>query len=100
MSISDGNLCIKAERHHNVDKETATMRRIERSYGAVSRQIPIPNNVKVDEIAVNFNNGLLEIAMPKMIQGQSSVKKLHIGHGSDKPATPSGSNNSKGSRKG
>jgi len=97
VTVRDGQLCITAERRHQFDKETSTIRRSERTYGSVSRSIVIPSNVKVDDISVNFDHGVLEIVMPKLVIGQSAVRTIAIGTG--KPSTPSGSNNTKG-RKG
>ena len=39
--------------------------RIERSYGRFVRSFSLPNNVDAEKIKATFNNGILELQIPK-----------------------------------
>lgn len=62
----EGNvLTIRGERKFEEEKEGRNFHRVERSYGHFVRSFTLPNNVDRENIRAKFNNGLLEIEMPK-----------------------------------
>jgi HSP20 family protein len=65
VQIENGILTISGER--NIDKkvEEDNFRRVERSYGKFVRRFTLPPDVEGEKIAAAFNNGLLEIQIPK-----------------------------------
>ena len=65
VEIENNVLTLRGER--KLEKETAEKgyRRIERSYGNFSRAFTLPANVEPAKIAAFFNNGLLEVSIPK-----------------------------------
>ena len=65
VQIEGGILTIAGER--NIDKkvEEENFRRIERSYGKFVRRFTLPADLDGEKITAAFNNGLLEIQIPK-----------------------------------
>ena len=45
----------------------------ERRYGSFSRSITLPANVKADDITAKFENGLLELKLPKTAESNKKI---------------------------
>ena len=65
ISLEDGILTVKAEKKQEETSEDTTYYTCERHYGKYSRSIKLPFNVESDKISANFENGVLEIRLPK-----------------------------------
>jgi HSP20 family protein len=62
----EGNLLtLRGERKFEEEKKGRNYHRVERSYGQFVRSFTLPNNVDRESIRARFNNGLLEVEMPK-----------------------------------
>jgi HSP20 family protein len=64
ISIEGDRLTIKAEKKEEV-KDDATRHTHERYYGQYFRSVTLPYPVKEDEITATFENGVLEVRLPK-----------------------------------
>lgn len=75
----DGDvLTIRAERHSNVErKEKDKVVRVERSYGSYSRQFDI-TNIKAEEIKAKYDNGVLQLTLPKQDKVLPSARQIAI----------------------
>lgn len=62
---NDRVLTIKGERKNEFKEEGKTFLRMERSYGSFERSFTLPANVKTDSINAQFDNGVLNITLPK-----------------------------------
>jgi len=60
--------------------------RRERRYGYFERQLPLPENVKEDQISCEFKNGVLLIHLPKSEQAVQQGRKIPIGQGESNKA--------------
>jgi len=65
IQMEGGVLTLRGERKFEEEKEGKTFHRVERSYGQFVRSFTLPNNVDRDKIKATFQNGILEIALPK-----------------------------------
>jgi HSP20 family protein len=65
VEIENNILTLRGERKLEKETEEKGYRRIERSYGNFSRSFTLPANVDTTKIAAFFNNGLLEVTIPK-----------------------------------
>jgi len=65
VEIENNVLTLRGERKLEKETEEKGYRRIERSYGNFSRSFTLPANVEPARIAAFFNNGLLEVSIPK-----------------------------------
>ena len=79
LDISGDVLTVKAERHSKVEEKDKKDKivRIERSYGSYSRQFDV-SGVKTDEIKAKYENGVLQLKLPKKEEEKPESKRLEI----------------------
>jgi HSP20 family protein len=65
ISLSGDTLTIKGEKKQEKEEKNENYYRMERSYGAFSRSVRIPVEVKSEEIKAKYRNGILKITLPK-----------------------------------
>jgi len=75
VNLEGDRLTIKAEKREEV-KEEATHHTRERYYGRYFRSVTLPYPVKEDKISATFDNGVLELRLPKA--EEVKAKKIEI----------------------
>lgn len=65
LDVNDNLLTISGERKFQKEKKENNFHSIETQYGTFSRSFSLPENVDVNNIAAKYNNGILEITVPK-----------------------------------
>lgn len=76
VELDKDQLRVKGEKK-NENKETEEdYYQSERSFGSFSRQFTIPGPVKIDAITAEFDNGLLQVTVPKA--GAAKLKTITI----------------------
>jgi len=65
ISIEDEGLVLRGEKKFEDAEKKEDYHRIERSYGAFARIIPLPGKVKEDEVKARFEKGILTITLPR-----------------------------------
>jgi HSP20 family protein len=65
ITMEDGLLTIQGERHFAHDSSEQQFHRVERRYGAFRRSITLPAHVMAEGIQASFDNGVLQILVPK-----------------------------------
>jgi len=65
VTVLNGMLRIEAERHEEDRAEEQGYVRQEVRYGSLSRSLPLPEGVTVDDVTANYKNGVLEIRVPE-----------------------------------
>ena len=65
ITMEDGLLTIQGERQFAQESSEQQFHRVERRYGAFRRSITLPAQVQADQIEASFDNGVLEIMVPK-----------------------------------
>eukprot|EP00249_Psilotum_nudum_P016850 c26019_g1_i2 orf=122-601(+) len=79
VEVEDGRvLSISGERTKEETQGDDRWHRVERSYGSFLRKFRIPENVKLDELKAQVENGVLTITVPKAEQPKPSVKTIEI----------------------
>lgn len=66
LSITDNSVTIKASTSHEEKEEKGNYFRSEISRGSFSRTVALPGDVDADKARATFNDGILEITLPKM----------------------------------
>jgi HSP20 family protein len=66
VSVTDHNLTIKGEKQASRETKNEDYYLSEVSYGSFMRSIPLPENVDADRVEASFEDGMLEITVPKM----------------------------------
>ena len=78
VQIENGVLTIQGERKAEKESEEKGFRRVERSYGSFFRSFTLPPNVEMNKIAATFNNGVLEVHMPKSESAKPRSIKVDV----------------------
>ena len=75
----DGNvLTIKGEKRQEEEVKEEDYYRCERAFGSFLRTFELPMAVRTDKVNATFNNGVLEIRMPKSEDAKKSVVKVKV----------------------
>jgi HSP20 family protein len=65
IELNDNYLTISGERKFSNEKKERTFHSIETHYGSFSRSFSLPENVDAAKINAKYNNGILELTIPK-----------------------------------
>jgi len=66
LEVEDNVLTLSGERRFEEEVEEGKYYRIERRYGSFSRSIALPQGVNTEAIEAHFENGVLEVVVPKV----------------------------------
>jgi HSP20 family protein len=83
VSVVGDTLTIKGERKTETEVKEEDYYRCERSYGSFYRSIPLPSAVDASKIEASYEDGLLEVTLPK----KAEVKPKKIAVSAKKKAT-------------
>ncbi len=64
ISVTDGQLHIRAERREKKEEKDKGNYRSEFRYGSFFRSIPLPKGVKEEDIKASYRDGVLEVRAP------------------------------------
>ena len=78
VSVTDDVLTIKGEMKKQEEVKKEDYYCSERSFGSFSRVLNLPAKVKADKIKAKFENGLLEIHMPKADGSKPKEVKISL----------------------
>src|SRR4029453_13799447 len=76
ITMEDGLLTIKGERQFTSESSEQQFHRVERRYGAFRRSITLPAHVMADGIQASFEDGGLQILVPKA--EEATPKRIQI----------------------
>src|SRR5512132_4436421 len=76
ITMEDGLLTIRGERPFAHDSSEQQFHRVERRYGAFRRSITLPAQVQAEQIEASFENGVLQIVVPKM--EEAKPKRIQV----------------------
>ncbi|HNP06040.1 MAG TPA: Hsp20/alpha crystallin family protein [Cyclobacteriaceae bacterium] len=65
LEVNDNYLTISGERKFSSEKNEKNFHSIETRYGSFSRSFTLPDSVSSDKINAKYNNGILELTIPK-----------------------------------
>jgi HSP20 family protein len=65
VKVENDVLTISGERKQEKKEENENFRRVERSFGQVSRSLRLPKHVASDKISAKHENGVLVLTLPK-----------------------------------
>jgi HSP20 family protein len=94
ITMEDGLLTIQGERQFTQESSEQQFHRVERRYGAFRRSITLPAHVMAEGIQASFEDGVLQILVPKA--EEAKPKRIQVRPGrtevtaaSSEDATPS-----------
>jgi HSP20 family protein len=76
ITLEDGLLTIQGERRFTQESSDQQFHRVERRYGSFRRSITLPSQVQADQIEASFDNGVLEVVVPKA--EEAKPKKITV----------------------
>jgi HSP20 family protein len=89
ITMEDGLLTIQGERHFAHDSSEQQFHRVERRYGAFRRSITLPAHVMAEGIQASFEDGVLQILVPKA--EEAKAKRIQVRPGpTEVPAASNG----------
>lgn len=65
IELNDNYLTVSGERKLSTEKKEQNFHSIETQYGSFSRSFNLPENVDATKINAKYNNGILELNIPK-----------------------------------
>jgi HSP20 family protein len=78
LNIKNNLLEIKAQKKQEIKIDKKGFHQHERSYSGFYRSIPLPANVKSENIETEYRNGVLRIKIPKTKEKHIISKKIKI----------------------
>jgi HSP20 family protein len=78
VRLEDGDLVISGERHETEEVKEDDYYRMERASGSFHRRIDLPFAVEAKDVQAKFENGVLEIDMPKPTQTRPAGQQIKI----------------------
>ena len=76
VTMEDGVLTIKGERHAETEEKREGFNRRERVHGTFMRQFTLPDTVNADSISATIKEGVLHIEIPK--QAKPEPRKITV----------------------
>jgi HSP20 family protein len=77
VELEDNVLTVSGERQRTAERSSERFYRFERRYGTFSRSVTLPAGVKEDEIEASYEDGVLEIRVPK--PEEQKPKRIKVG---------------------
>ena len=77
INLEDNVLSIKCDKKEEKEEKGKNYFRRERIFGTFERSFKLPENVDVDKIDANFENGILKLSIPKK-EKQNNSKEITI----------------------
>lgn len=81
LSITDGVLTLKGEKHENEERKDGSFMLSERRYGAFERQIRLPSDADADKIDAKFKKGVLTLTIAKDQRKAQQARKIPVNAG-------------------
>jgi HSP20 family protein len=94
ITMEDGQLTIQGERQFTAESSEQQFHRVERRYGSFRRSITLPAHVMAEGIQASFEDGVLQILVPKAEEAkpkriQVRPGRTEISAASSEDTTPS-----------
>jgi HSP20 family protein len=80
IDLEDGYLTIRSEKEEEKKDEDRNFRRREFSYSSFTRSFALPDNVLEDKIDAKYNDGILQVTVPKKeVAVKKPKKEIKVG---------------------
>lgn len=78
IDIEDNMLTISSEKEENKEEKDKKFTRKEYSYSSFSRSFSLPENIKKDDIEAKYEDGVLNITLPRKAESAKNLHKAKI----------------------
>lgn len=81
IEVKDGVLTVSGQRRAEHEDKREGYHRVERSFGRFSRSLGLPKGVSADSVGATFEDGVLEVTMPKPVEVQPTRVEVRAAEG-------------------
>ena len=78
ISVDNGVLSIRGERHQEKEEKGKKFHRVERSFGAFVRSFTLPDTVDEKHIDAVFKDGMLTLTLPKLAKALPKAIEISV----------------------
>lgn len=78
IEVADDVLTISGEHSETEEEKERNFVRSERRYGAFTRSLTLPSGVSADDVEATFENGVLEVSVPKPQAEEPEAKRVEV----------------------
>jgi HSP20 family protein len=79
VRIENNTLTVHGERKFEKEEKEENYRRVERQYGSFTRTFTLPNTVDTENVAANYEKGVLKIKLAKKAEAKPKQIKVNVG---------------------
>lgn len=79
VTVANGYLTIKGEKHSESERSEESYYVAERSFGSFERSLRLADSVDESKIEASFDRGVLKVNAPKSAEAQKPERKIPIG---------------------
>ena len=79
IEVENNVLTVSGERKTELEDQHEGYYRLERSFGAFSRSLTLPEGIDPDAVTAAFDNGVLEVRIPKPAQAKPRRVQIAVG---------------------
>jgi len=76
IAVEENAISIRGEKKEEKEEKGMHYHKLERSYGAFSRNFQLPSNVNREQISAQYRDGILEITLPKTTQSKPKIVEI------------------------
>lgn len=81
IEVADDTLVIWGERKQEKRDDANQIHRFERAYGSFKRSFALPNTINAEKVEARYENGVLELYLPKTEVAQARKIEIQSGKG-------------------
>ena len=85
IRVENQTLTVKGERRFNEEEKEENFHRIERRFGTFVRSFTLPQTVDSNAIQATYENGVLNLSIPKKPEAKPKQIKVEIGNSAAAP---------------
>jgi HSP20 family protein len=78
VRVENNTLTVHGERKFEKDEKEENYRRVERQYGSFTRTFTLPNTVDTENVAANYEKGVLKIKLAKKAEAKPKQIKVNV----------------------
>jgi HSP20 family protein len=79
VRVENNTLTVYGERKIEKEEKEENYRRVERQYGSFTRTFTLPQSVDTENVAANYDKGVLKITLPKKAEAKPKQIKVNVG---------------------
>jgi len=79
IEVENDTLVVSGERKETHEQKREGFYRLERSMGAFSRSLSLPEGIDADQVSASFDRGVLEVRIPKPEQRKPRRVEISVG---------------------